>query len=274
MRNPEQPVTKPDMPVGCRGRARTSLPLADSRAPAGIMPFSPDPVRNRQNWRSPASTLLTLALILPAVGAYAQHAEIATGGEHTCALTRNFGVQCWGSNASGQLGDNTTLGRLNPVDVSGLGSGVSSVAAGSAHTCALTNLGGVKCWGSNASGQLGDNTTTRRLTPVDVAGLTSGISAIAAGASHTCAITEMGRIKCWGENSNGQLGDQSTVRRLTPVDVNGFAAGISEIALGSKHTCAVSNLGAIKCWGDNSGGQSGSRGNLLQPAPVNITGFN
>ena len=123
---------------------------------------------------------------------------IAAGGSHTCTLTTSGGVKCWGSNNYGGLGDGTTTNRTTPADVSGLTSGVSAIAAGSEYTCALVTSGGVKCWGLNGLRQLGDGTTANRATPVDVSGLTSGVSGITAGLAHVCALMTNGSVKCWG----------------------------------------------------------------------------
>ena len=160
---------------------------------------------------------------------------IAAGGSHTCALTAAGGVKCWGDNSNGQLGDGTTDHRLIPVDVVGLGSGVSAIAAGGDYTCAVTGAGGVKCWGDNFYGQLGDGTTFDRWTPVDVAGLSSGVSAIAAGGRHSCALSGAGQVKCWGNNIVGQLGDGTTTNRSAPADVVGLDSGSNAIAAGGSH---------------------------------------
>ena len=200
-------------------------------------------------------------------------AEIAVGGYFSCALTTTGGVKCWGQNSRGQVGDGTTANRSAPVNVTGLTSGVSAIAAGGYHTCALTTGGGVKCWGDNFQGQLGDNTTTGKTTPADVAGLTSGVTAIAAGDSHTCALTTAGGIKCWGSNANGRLGDGTTTNRLTPVDVAGMSSGVAAIAAGYSHTCALTTGGGVKCWGGNSSGPLGDGTTTDRPTPVDVIGM-
>jgi len=157
-------------------------------------------------------------------------AVTASTSNHTCALTTTGGLKWWGNNDNGQLGDGTTTERTTPVDVSGLTSGVAAVEAGGAHSCAVRTAVGVKCWGRNVYGQLGDGTTTERWTPVDVSGLTSGVAAVEAGGAHSCAVRTAVGVKCWGRNVYGQLGDGTTTERWTPVDVTGFAPPVGGIA--------------------------------------------
>jgi alpha-tubulin suppressor-like RCC1 family protein len=201
---------------------------------------------------------------------------VAAGGFHSCAVTTDGGLKCWGNNGDGRLGDGTTTNRTTPVDVCATGAtapcgtnvlaDIVAVSAGNAHTCALTTGGGVKCWGSNQFGRLGDGTTTGRTTPVDVSGLTTGVAAIAAGHSHTCALLTTGGVKCWGYNFSGQLGDGTTTDRSTPVDVCADAAceaslgSVAAISAGFNHTCAVTTAGGVKCWGYNGSGELGDGG--------------
>jgi alpha-tubulin suppressor-like RCC1 family protein len=196
---------------------------------------------------------------------------LVAGDYHTCRMTKAGGVQCWGYNYYGQLGDATTTDRLLPVDVSGLASGVVALAAGGNHTCALTAAGGVKCWGFNGYGQLGDGTTASRAVPVDVVGLTSGVVAVVGGAWHTCALTTSGAVRCWGYNGGGTLGDGTTTQRTTPVSVAGLDGGVVQISAGGWHTCAVTTAGTVSCWGWNYCGQLGDGSTTTRVTPVPMT---
>ena len=199
--------------------------------------------------------------------------EISAGGGHTCLLTSGGGVKCWGGNYSGQLGDGTTENRTTPVDVVGLGSGVVMVVAGLNHTCALTSRGGVKCWGSNDNGQLGDGTTENRTTPINVVGLGSGVALVSAGGQHTCTLTSRGRVKCWGANWYGQIGDSTTANRSTPVNVVSLGSGVTAVTPGGGHTCAVTSGGGVKCWGSNYAGQLGDGTTENRTMPVDVVGL-
>jgi alpha-tubulin suppressor-like RCC1 family protein len=198
---------------------------------------------------------------------------VAAGTFHTCAIAANGGIKCWGNNVYGQLGDGTTYGHTAPVDVSGLISGVTALAAGGAFTCAVTANGGIKCWGANSEGELGDGTTTQRNVPMDMSIFSDGVIALVAGGHHTCALTASGGVKCWGYNQYGQLGDSTTAQRSTPVDVNGLTSGVTALTAGWLYTCAVIASGGVKCWGDNQYGQLGDGTTTPRHAPVGVNGL-
>ncbi len=137
------------------------------------------------------------------------------------------------------------------VSGSGLESSQSSISVGDKFSCIATSAGGVKCWGLNNYGQLGNGTTTNATTPISVSTLTSGVTAISGGREFTCAVVS-GAAKCWGLNSSGQIGDGTTTNRLTPTQSSGLTSGITAITTGGFHTCVITSGGGLKCWGTTS----------------------
>ena len=226
---------------------------------AGVLACCTSPLAQARNTQALATTNETAS-------------QVAIGDDHSCALTSTGGVKCWGSNQYKQLGDGSTTDSDTPVDVANIANSALEIAVGAVHSCALTTTGGVKCWGVNNHGQLGDDTTSYRSIPVDVVGLTD-VVAIAAAHYHTCALTASGGVKCWGNNSFGQLGDGTTTDRHTPVDVSGLASGVVAIAPGKRHTCALTATGVTKCWGYNGDGELGDGTTTARHTPTNVTGL-
>ena len=212
------------------------------------------------------------------VGMEADVVALASGQYHTCEVTDTGGARCWGSNIFGQLGttdvlcyypDGSSIAcSVEPLDVPGLEEGVAAISPGNFHTCVLTEEGGVKCWGDNSVGQLGDGTSTSRVEPADVLGLASGVMAVEAGFDHTCAITVLGAVKCWGDNVVAELGAESTETctsvfgdahacSTTPLDVETLDGGITALSALGSFTCALTETGGVTCWGNNAHGQLG-----------------
>ena len=209
---------------------------------------------------------------------------VAAGSNHACAVLDNGRVKCWGSNDSGQLGLGDLLSRgdgagemgdaLPYVDL-GTGRTATKVAAGRLHTCALLDNGRIKCWGASAFGQVGLGTTDTRgggagemgdaLPFVDL-GSGRTAKALVANNDFSCALLDNDRIKCWGQNSTGQLGLGDAQPRgdnagemgdaLPFVDL-GTGRTVKSVAAGTLHACAVLDNERVKCWGQNSGGELG-----------------
>jgi alpha-tubulin suppressor-like RCC1 family protein len=206
------------------------------------------------------------------VGGALRFRQVDLGTSHTCAITTGDLLYCWGWNEFGQLGNGTkSFGRSTPGPVSG-NHRFRSVAGGSLHTCAISMADNrAYCWGSNTSGQLGDGTTSERLTPTPVRG-TMRFRRITAG-DHTCGLNTENRAFCWGTNRYGQLGDGTeTPQRLTPTRVTGGRA-FKEIDAGNRHTCAVTAADfRAFCWGDGRNGALGNGRRYLSFWPRAVSG--
>jgi alpha-tubulin suppressor-like RCC1 family protein len=157
--------------------------------------------------------------------------------------------------------------------VSGL-TNIVAVAAGTEFSLALDGSGAVWAWGTNAHGELGDGTTTNRLTPVRVSGLTNVVAVSAGGASgdHALALKADGTVWAWGGNGSGQLGDGTTTERHAPVPVVGLAAVVA-VAAGGSHSLALRADGTVWAWGLNGSGQLGTNSTASSPTPVQVAGL-
>jgi alpha-tubulin suppressor-like RCC1 family protein len=203
---------------------------------------------------------------------------IATGAAHTCAVAGGA-VYCWGSNVSGQLGINNTTNQTVPTAVLTTGAlnglTVTQVAAGQAHTCVVAS-GKPYCWGLNNNGQLGNNSLTTSNVAVAVATLpwaaNATLSSLSAGQYGNCVVAA-GKAYCWGNNSNGQLGNGNTTDQRTPVAVttSGVLSGtVDQVNAGALHSCALQGSVAY-CWGYNGTGQLGDGSTTQRTAPVAVT---
>ncbi len=210
-------------------------------------------------------------------------AQMALGSQHTCALLTSGDVRCWGRGIEGQLGlgkkqvigDVKAITSVPPIRFP-IGFKVKQIAAGSSHTCALSETGKVICWGRNEFGQLGYGDITNRgdtpeTTPdkIGFVGLPQ-VQTIISGnnALHTCVILVSRAVKCWGFNNTGQLGlgntntigDSPNELEQTPAIQLGNSL-VKQIAVGSNHTCALLNDSSLRCWGSDTFGQLGDGDN-------------
>ena len=171
----------------------------------------------------------------------------------------------WGRTTSGQSRRRRGVSFVVVLALVAAGLGVVPAAPASADSSAP----GAWAWGWNALGQLGDGTTTNRLTPVRVAGLT-GVTAITAGQFHSLALRADGTVWAWGQNDYGQLGDGTTTNRLTPVRVAGLT-GVTAITAGYFHSLALRSDGTVWAWGGNYWGQLGNGTTTDGHALVEVT---
>ena len=217
---------------------------------------------------------------LPVLDLGGKARAISAGTQHSCAILTDNSIRCWGRNQYGQLGLGDQVDRLTQtpsnlgaISVGGL---VEKISLGGAVSCALLQSGAVRCWGTNSSGRLGLGVTTPvsyTLTPAQYGPISLGAAAtdIGFGTTFGCAILAGGTVRCWGYNSQGQLGrgHTNTIGDGETPDApdsasasNGLvalAAGqtLASIRLGATHACITYASGDLQCWGQGAGGRLG-----------------
>lgn len=198
--------------------------------------------------------------------------QLTAGDGFTCALLETGSIRCWGQNDDGQLGDGTVVSRVRPpsADVVANVTDFAAIDAGAHHVCALRKNGGVRCWGANLSGQLGNGNNTRSL---DAKGpdVLADATAITGAGDYSCALLATGKERCWGYNGSGELGDgTSGTNRSTPtVDVVGLSGAVS-----ISGSCALLNHGGMACWGEGTGGALGDGLGMNSSVPVDVLHLN
>jgi len=203
--------------------------------------------------------------------------DVAAGSSHTCVIVGSGSLKCWGRNYRYQFGNGNTTDSTTPVSAGNSLTTFASITTGPKgdDVCARMTDSTAKCWGVNWYGQIGDNTTTDRTTPTTVlsaAGVTqTNVTSIVAGNFHVCAIISSSTMKCWGYNSNGQVGNGNLTNQKLPVTISGLS-GVSQVDLGSGHSCAYT-ASTTYCWGLNSKGEVGDGTTTYRSSPVSISGL-
>jgi alpha-tubulin suppressor-like RCC1 family protein len=199
--------------------------------------------------------------------------EVAAGSDHSCALVESGAVWCWGSNTFGQLGDGSTDSSLMPVQVANL-TAVQQISVGTYHSCALRRNGRVFCWGSNGNGQLGVDSSQigDSLVPILLTGITDATQ-IDVATYHGCLVRATGRVFCWGDNSWGQLGDDTYDSRWRAARVVGSRnANVVQVGTGETFSCLLRETGRVFCWGSNFYAELGDGTIAASPWPVAVAG--
>ncbi|KPA12012.1 BNR repeat domain protein [Candidatus Magnetomorum sp. HK-1] len=207
--------------------------------------------------------------------------QVTSGYYHNIAIKNDWTVWAWGSNSSGQLGDQSDDPRNLPVQVKGpdgMGwlTNIVAVAAGSRHSLALSGDGHVLAWGNNIYGQLGNSTFDESFTPVyvldDQGQPIENVINIVSGANHALLLTEDNQLWAWGKNDQGQLGDNTRTNQNHPVRVTGVYQeyAIIQIAAGDSHSMLLFENGQVWTWGDNTSGQLGIGSIVSSIIPVRV----
>jgi alpha-tubulin suppressor-like RCC1 family protein len=234
------------------------------------------------------STMFTWTIGAP-TGSGPPTETISAGSIDACAILSGGGVDCWGGNNYGQLGDGSTPGpdfcappsgdpcSMTPTPVTGIAN-ASQISAGDSGACALLSNGSIECWGGNNDGELGSGassgpqtctngaTTACSTTPVAVSGITDATQVAVGGSGTACALIRGGSVSCWGNSANGELGIGNDTGPTTcatgqpcspsPASVNGITSA-TQVSVGEDHACALLRSGVVMCWGDNNYGELG-----------------
>ena len=181
---------------------------------------------------------------------------------------------CWGFGTSGQIGDNTATNKSNPVQTVAQGNNWKQVTCGGEYAAAIKTDGTLWCWGQNTNGQLGDSTQTNRSSPVQTITFGTNWKQVSAGLTHTAATKTDGTLWAWGNNYYGQLGNNTTTHRSSPVQTITFGTNWKQVSasIGADNMTAIKTDGTLWSWGNNYNGTIGDNTRTYRSSPVQIPG--
>jgi alpha-tubulin suppressor-like RCC1 family protein len=206
------------------------------------------------------------------VGGFTDWCQVSAGDSHSLGVRQSGTAWGWGFNSSGQLGDNTNVSKSSPVSVVGGFCDWCQVSAGTFHSLGVRQGGTAWGWGNNGQGRLGDNTTVCKSSPVSVVGGFTDWSQVSAGLSQSLGLRQNGTLWAWGVNSSGQLGDNTTVSKSSPVSVVGGFTDWCQVSAGDSHSLGVRQSGTAWGWGANGSGQLGDNSITGRSSPVSVVG--
>jgi alpha-tubulin suppressor-like RCC1 family protein len=201
--------------------------------------------------------------------------QVSAGSSHTAAIKTDGTLWSWGRNSYGALGDNTIAHKSSPVQTIAYGTNWKQVDGGVYHTAAIKTDGTLWCWGYNNVGQLGDNTVAHKSSPIQTIAYGTNWKQVSTGITLTVAIKTDGTLWCWGQNTTGQLGDNTGAggSKSSPVQTITFGTNWKQVACGRLHTAAIKTDGTLWCWGENVSGGLGDNTSTSRSSPVQTIVF-
>ena len=195
--------------------------------------------------------------------------QVACAGYHTLAIKTDGTLWLWGRNQYGQMGNNTITHRSSPVQTIAGGTNWKQVTGGAYHYCAAIKTDGTLwTWGFNSDGQLGDNTTTVKSSPVQTVAAGTNWKQVSSGRFHITAIKTDGTLWTWGYNNQGQLGENTVASKSSPVQTVAGGTDWKLVGSGNYHIAAIKTDGTLWNWGNNQAGQLGDNTRVPKSSPV------
>jgi alpha-tubulin suppressor-like RCC1 family protein len=194
--------------------------------------------------------------------------QVSLGGSHSAAIKTDGTLWLWGVGGSGRLGDNTATIKSSPVQTVSGGTNWRQVSLGGLHSAAIKTDGTLWLWGAGTSGQLGNNTTTNRSSPVQTVSGGNNWRQVSLGNLHSAAIKTDGTLWLWGAGTSGRLGDNNTANKSSPVQTVSGGTNWRQVSLGGLHSAAIKTDGTLWLWGAGTSGRLGDNTTANKLSPV------